>query len=99
MATLVKVVVPKVAHMWSKIALQLELDSTRIQIIKKKCHEDPEECCEEMLSYWLDTGDGIEPKHWGTLLNALEGVIRLTGATAEIKAEVVKLLQTTDNNH
>ena len=47
MATLVKVVVPKVAHMWSKIAWQLELDS-RVQIIKKKCHEDPEECCEEI---------------------------------------------------
>ena len=52
-----------------------------------------------MLSYWLDTGDGITTKHWGTLLNALEGITRLIGATAEIKTELEKLLQTPDNNH
>lgn len=99
MATLVKVVVPKIAYMWSKIAWQLELDNARVQIIKKKCHEDPEECCEEVLSYWLDASDGIKPKDWDTLLNALEGITRLKGAIEEIKTELAKLSQTADNNH
>ena len=94
MAILIKHVVPKVAHMWSNVAWQLGLDTTRVNIIKKS-HDDPEECCEEMFGYWLDSGRG---KQWSTLLEALKGVTRLTAITEEIETKLAKLSQTADNH-
>ena len=95
MAVLIKHVVPKVAYMWAKVAWQLGLDTPQVNIIKKKCHDDPEDCCEEMFSYWLDSGSG---KQWNTLLEALKGVTRLTAVTEEIESELAKLSQTADNH-
>ena len=88
MAMLVNIVVPKIAHMWHRVAWQLDLDTARVSIIKKKCHDDPEEGCEEMFRYWLDSDDGIKPKQWGTLLEALKSITKLAAASEAIENEL-----------
>ena len=93
MSTLIQTVVPKVAHMWSNVAWQLELDTARVNIINKKCQGNPEDCCEEMFHHWLDSGEGVKPKQWDKLLEAIKRVTKLKAATEKIESELMKLSQ------
>jgi len=99
MSILTKTVVPKVAHLWIKVAWQLELDDARVNIIKRKCQGDPEDCCEEMFDYWLYSSDGIKPKQWDKLLEALKEISKLTASTEQIETELMELSQNSISMH
>jgi len=91
MATLIKVVVPRIAARWETVAHFLKFEISRIEIIKKQHPNDPEESCTKVFTHWLSTDDGVRPKTWETLLKTLNEIKQLTSATEEIKIELEKL--------
>ena len=91
MATLIKVVVPRIAAWWETVAHFLMFDIARIEIIKKRHPNDPEESCTEVFTHWLSTNDGTQPKTWDVLLKMLKDIKQLTSATEEIATELEKM--------
>jgi len=91
MRQLIKVVVPKVAHCWEKVAYFLEIDSSKIKLIKKQHPNEPEDSCIELFDHWLSSGEGVQPKTWGMLLETLKEIKQLTEATKEIEKHLEKL--------
>ena len=70
------------------MAYFLDLDISRVEIIRKQHPNDPEESCTEVFVYWLTSDEGISPKTWGILLKALKEIKKLTAATEQIEKEL-----------
>ena len=66
-------IIKRLAAYWRKLGLILDFDESgsQLDIIEQKCRGDPEECCREMLQYWLK-GNGVKPCSWRTLIELLE---------------------------
>ena len=80
------IVVPLIMTSWENVAYSLRYRIEEVEAIKLKYKEDPEKCCKELFVNWLSTHNGICPKTWKTLLNALKtGVFGLTAATEKIE--------------
>ena len=62
-----------VASKWKRLGDQLEFDElgSKLENIKTKNRDDPEECCREMFQHWLK-GDGVRPCSWRKLIELLE---------------------------
>ena len=88
MSVLLKVVIPKIAAHWSTLAYFLELNTSRVKIIKKQHPNDPEESCTEVFVHWLNSDEGIHPKTWAVLLKKLKDVTELTAVTEQIEIEL-----------
>lgn len=79
-------IIDKIAPYWSDFALKLDFDPCggTIQIIEKKCHYDPKDCCREMMQRWLEGKGSRQPATWKLLveilhecdLNALAGQVQ-----------------------
>ena len=65
MRLLHEIVVPRIAADWSIVAdyLEYEVEYKQLQVIKAKCHNDPERCCVELLEDWLSSDVGSLPSH------------------------------------
>ena len=87
MSMLVKVVIPKVAAYWDRLAYCLDFKIAKVDIIKKKYLNDPEECCKEMFVQWLSTKENIDAKTWGVLLKTLRD-IDLIAVAEQIETEL-----------
>ena len=90
MSLLLKIVIPKVANDWDELAYHLKFAIPSVEIIKKKCFNDPKECCKEVFIRWLNSEEGISPKTWKVLLDALKEITDLTAVTEEIEKELNK---------
>ena len=90
MRLLHEIVVPRIAADWSVVADYLEYKMEHKQVIKEKCHNDPERCCVELLEDWLSSDRGISPKSWSRLIEALKGIKSLTAATEMIIQDLTK---------
>ena len=88
MSKLLTIVVPKVAAYWEILAYCLELEISRVKIIKEKCTSNPENCCKEVFIHWLTSKEGINPKTWGTLLKTLKEIEDLKAVTEAIEKEL-----------
>ena len=88
MKQLVISVVPRIATEWNSVAHCLEFTIPSIKIIRKKCRDDPEECCRTLLEEWISTDQGVTPKNWTTLLSVLKQIEGLTRACDKIKKEL-----------
>lgn len=66
-------IIKQVAYRWKDFALQLDFDTvgTKVQLIDKKLHSDPEECCQEAMRAWLQ-GEGRQPATWELLVEILK---------------------------
>ena len=62
----------------------LEYEVMYKQVIKERCHNDPEKCCVELLEDWLSSDRGVSPKSWSRLIEALKGIKSLTATTEKI---------------
>jgi len=51
-------------------------------IEKESC--DLKDCCQRLMTRWLDTNCGCTPKTWQTLLKCIKDVEELTAAAEEI---------------
>ena len=60
------------------------------QLIKERCHHDPEICCLELLEDWLSSDRGVSPKSWSRLIEALKEIKSLTAATEKIVQDLAK---------
>ena len=85
---LLKIVIPKIAAHWDTLAYFLEFKVSRVEIIRKKHSNDPEESCKEVFIHWLTSDEGITPKTWGVLLKTLKDIKKLTAATEQIEKEL-----------
>ena len=94
MKHLLDIVVPRVAADWDKVAHQLEFDISIIRIIQRRCRDDPEECCHQLLKDWVTTDKGVGPKNWATLLAALKKISQLRSATQQIEDDLAQLIVT-----
>ena len=84
MRLLHEIVVPRIAADWSIVADYLEYEVVYKQVIKERCHNDPERCCVELLEDWLSSDRGVSPKSWSRLIEALKGIKSLTATTEKI---------------
>ena len=87
-----RVVVPKIAGHWKKVAFNLHYDVTRVRIIQEQCRDDPEQCSCELFMYWLQSSEGLEPRSWETLLSVLKDTAKLTAVSESIERELIELL-------
>ena len=66
-------IIETVAPKWKTLGFQLEFDEfgSKLDTIKAKNNNDPEECCREMFQHWLK-GSGVRPCSWRKLIELLE---------------------------
>ncbi|XP_065893511.1 uncharacterized protein [Dysidea avara] len=99
MKVLHKVVIPRIAAVWSRVADALDYELEYKQVIKKQGHDDPMECCVALLEDWLTSDRGISTKTWSGLIGALKEIRSLTATTEKIIDELTKegILQGNDD--
>ena len=85
-----EIVVPRIAAKWDVVAIYLGYEVEYKQLIKERCHHDPERCCLELLEDWLSSDRGVSPKSWSTLIEALRKIKKLTGTTEKIITDLEK---------
>ena len=90
MKLLHEVVVPRIAAQWNKVADYLEYEIEYKQVILKKGHHDPMDCCEILLEDWLSSNRGVSPKSWSKLIEVLKGIKCLHSATETIVKELTE---------
>ena len=88
---LINIVAPVIATHWESVAVNLQLDDSRINSIKDG-NEDPQDCCREVLTEWADnTRDGT----WITILSAVKQIDDLSEkACDEIRGQLSDLRTT-----
>ena len=66
-------IIDQVAPYWPDFALKLDFDPCggTIQIIEKKCHHDPKDCCREVMQLWLEGKGSRQPATWKLLVEIL----------------------------
>ena len=68
-------IIDEMASQWKRVGRMLKFSDADINNIASTCHDEPQACCDRLLSQWLqgrnDHNDS-RPKTWRTLL----GVIR-----------------------
>ena len=65
-------VIETVAPYWTKLAVELGFDQSRIMILEKDYQDSTEEACRAMFMRWLDGGhDLAQPCTWDTLIKCL----------------------------
>ena len=84
MRLLHEIVVPRIAADWDVVAVYLGYEVEYKQLIKTRCHHDPERCCLELLEDWLTSNRGVTPKSWSKLIEVLKGIKDLTATTERI---------------
>ena len=84
MRLLHEIVIPRIAAKWDVVAIYLMYEVEYKQLIKERCHHDPERCCLELLQDWLCSDRGVTPKSWSKLIEVLREIKSLKGATAKI---------------
>jgi len=90
MRLLHELVIPRIAADWSLVADYLEYEVEYKKMIKKKHHDDPTECCVELLEDWLSSNRGVSPKCWSKLIEVLRQIKNLTSAVEKIVQDLAK---------
>ena len=85
MRDLHKLVIPKVAAEWKKVADYLRVDQPTIDLIEEQYRNYPAKCCTELFRKWLNSNCGQGPKCWSTLITVLKEIEELTAVTEEIE--------------
>ena len=84
MRLLHEIVVPRIAAEWDVVAIYLGYEVEYKQLIRQRCHHDPERCCLELLEDWLSSNRGVIPKSWSKLIEVLGKIKDLTATTEKI---------------
>ena len=79
------IIVPKVSAYWHVLLYKLEYDIAFKKELEKKYKGDPRQCCTVLFEDWVTSSRGVGPKNYDKLLEVLDCVPELVGATAEIK--------------
>jgi len=90
MRLLHEVVIPKIAADWSLVADYLEYEVEYKKVIRKKCRDDPIECCVELLEDWISSDNGVSPKSWSKLIEILRQIKSLASTTEHIIQDLAK---------
>ena len=77
-------VVPRIAAKWDVVAIYLGYEVEYKQLIKERCHHDPERCCLNLLEDWLTSNRGVTPKSWSKLIEVLREIKSLKATTEKI---------------
>ena len=72
------------------VAIYLGYEVEYKQLIKERCHHDPERCCLDLLEDWLSSNRGVSPKSWSRLIETLKEIKSLTAATENIIEDLEK---------
>ena len=88
MSDLLKIVIPKIAGHWDTLAYFLDFDVWTVETVRKNHPNDSVECCKKVVIHWLTSDEGISPKTWEVLLNALKDIKKLTAVTEQIEKEL-----------
>ena len=78
------IVVPRIAAHWNLVADYLEYELEYKQVILKKGHHDPMDCCVLLLEDWLSSKRGVSPKSWSKLIEVLTEIKSLKSTTEKI---------------
>ena len=74
---------------WFDLGVELELNATSLEAIRKKCSNNPAECFSQMLIDWL-AGQGSEPT-WKNLSSALNArPVQLPALAKDIEANYIR---------
>jgi len=90
MRLLHEIVIPRIAANWGKVADYLEYEVEDKKLISKKCCNNSERCCVELLEDWLSSDRGVSPKSWSKLIEVLKQIKNLTAITEEIIRDLEK---------
>ena len=86
MKDLHSIVIPRVAAWWNTIAHYMDFEIHEINVIKRKCRDDPEECCTELFVRWIQ-----QQNSWKMLLTILKQIRQLAAVTERIEKDVSQL--------
>ena len=89
------IVVPRVCVWWEDVAFALYYKIPTVDTIKQKHHDDPKKCCRALFIDWLSTNNGVSPKTWSTLLNAVSIIDELKAVSKEILTEMAQFSSAT----
>ena len=68
-------IVDEMAPKWERVGRMLKFTEANITSMGTTCRDEPERCCENLLSQWLqgrnDSNDS-RPKTWETLLEVMK---------------------------
>ncbi|XP_065918332.1 uncharacterized protein [Dysidea avara] len=85
-----EIVVQKVAAYWDEVSDYLEYEPEYQHLIRKKCHNDPEECCLELLKDWFSSSRGVSPKSWPKLVSVLREIKGHASTAEKIAKDLAK---------
>lgn len=87
MLDLIKIVIPKIKHVWKYVAYSMQYNVSDVKGIEKDSSDSAESCL-KLFENWLDTTNGATPKSWRTLVQCIKDVDELAAAAERIITEL-----------
>ena len=83
-------IIPKIEAHWEDVAYALDFEISAVKSIRTKHNGDPKKCCQELLTSWLITSQGVSPKILLTLLEKINEVSELATVRARVLENLPK---------
>ena len=91
MKLIMKLVIPKISSCWESLGHSLQLKAPQLEVIRQSNSGDPKKCSVSMIEEWISSDEGVKPKTWPVLLQAIANTSELDTTTAtSIKEELIK---------
>ena len=86
---LLKYVSPKIKVEWKRLAYCMRYKVEAVEAFNTEA-KDLDSCCEKLLTNWIRSNHGPEPKTYRTLLKHIKEIDNLTAVFEEIKEQLIQ---------
>ena len=86
---LIEIVISKIKAEWESLASCMRYTVEEINDFKKDS-QDSSECCKNLLTNWISTGHGPNPKTYLTLLKCIKKIDKLTAVSKAVEEKLIK---------
>ena len=89
MFELIEIVIPKIKAEWETLAYRMRYTVEEINDLKGDS-QDSSEYCKILLTNWISTDHGPNPKTYLTLLKCIKKIGKLTAVSKAVEEELIK---------
>ena len=89
MFELTQIVIPKIKAEWETLAYCMRYTVEEVNGFKRDS-QDSSEYCKILLTNWISTGHGPNPKTYLTLLKCIKKIDKLTAVSKAVEEELTK---------